>query len=246
MAAPQSPPVLAAMDMPLHPSGFEITLRIALTCLFAGLIGLERETRGQAVGFRTTILVGLAAAVAMVQANLLLPLAGKAPNGFVNMDAMRLPLGILTGMGFIGGGAILRRGSLVMGVTTAATLWVVTVMGLSFGGGQLGLGVAAGLLTLFIVWLLKRVDDVLPQSSKATLTLTLAAQGASRELDAESLGLAALRLVKRGWAIAQCRQTIIYEIEFRGAEPELMTRLDQLAHEPGVVGVEFARAEEDA
>ncbi len=49
---------------------------------------------------------------------------------------MRLPLGILSGIGFIGGGAILQRGDLVMGVTTAATLWFVTVMGLCFGAGS--------------------------------------------------------------------------------------------------------------
>jgi MgtC family len=52
---------------------------------------------------------------------------------------MRLPLGILTGVGFIGGGTILKRGDLVTGVTTAATLWLVTVIGLCFGGGQLAL-----------------------------------------------------------------------------------------------------------
>jgi len=54
------------------------------------------------------------------------------------MDLMRLPLGILTGVGFIGGGAIFKKGDLVTGVTTAATLWMVTVIGLCLGGGQLG------------------------------------------------------------------------------------------------------------
>jgi putative Mg2+ transporter-C (MgtC) family protein len=55
-------------------------------------------------------------------------------------DLMRLPLGILIGVGFIGGGAILRRDDIVVGVTTAATLWLVTVIGLCLGGGQLALG----------------------------------------------------------------------------------------------------------
>ena len=53
---------------------------------------------------------------------------------------MRLPLGILTGVGFIGGGAILKKGGSITGVTTAATLWIATVIGLCLGGGQLALG----------------------------------------------------------------------------------------------------------
>lgn len=76
----------------------------------------------------------------MLQVNLLLPLAGKAPASFVTMDLMRLPLGVLSGMGFIGAGSILRRGSAIVGVTTAATMWVMTVIGLCCGGGQLALG----------------------------------------------------------------------------------------------------------
>src|SRR6202044_587826 len=79
----------------------------------------------------------------LIQANLLMNTAGKTPDSFVVLDLMRLPLGILSGVGFIGAGAILRRENLVLGVTTAATLWFVTVMGLCFGGGQIALGFAA-------------------------------------------------------------------------------------------------------
>ena len=72
----------------------------------------------------------------------MLATAGRQADSFIMLDLMRLPLGILSGMGFIGAGAILRRGSAIVGVTTAATLWFVTVMGLCFGAGQLDLGVA--------------------------------------------------------------------------------------------------------
>jgi putative Mg2+ transporter-C (MgtC) family protein len=68
------------------------------------IIGFNRGARGHAAGLRTTILVGLAASVAMIQTNILLPLAGKTPESFAVMDLMRLPLGILTGVGFRGGG----------------------------------------------------------------------------------------------------------------------------------------------
>ena len=76
------------------------------------------------------------------------------------MDLMRLPLGILTGVGFIGAGTILKRGELVTGVTTAATLWIITVIGLCFGGGQLALGSIATILSFIALWVFKWVDLV--------------------------------------------------------------------------------------
>jgi putative Mg2+ transporter-C (MgtC) family protein len=157
--------------LPLQPSWQDIAVRLALTMLAAGVIGFDREARGHAAGFRTTILVGLAASVGMIQANLLLPLTGKTPQSFAVMDLMRLPLGILTGVGFIGGGAILRRGDLLTGVTTAATLWLVTVIGLCFGGGQLILGIAATILAVLTLWTLKRFDGTISRRHRARLVI---------------------------------------------------------------------------
>jgi putative Mg2+ transporter-C (MgtC) family protein len=133
------------------------------------IIGLNRGARGHAAGFRTTFLVALAASVAMIQANILLPLGGKTPDSFSVMDLMRLPLGILTGVGFIGDGAIVRKGDLVVGVTTAATLWLVTVIGLCLGGGQLILGVATTVLAVITLWVLRWVDRIIPRQHRARL-----------------------------------------------------------------------------
>src|SRR6185437_14159673 len=137
--------------MPLTISWHDILIRIALTVLAGFLIGLDRGEHRRPAGLRTTMLVCLAASLSMIQVNLLLGITGKAPNSFVVMDLMRLPLGILSGMGFIGAGAILHRDDLVIGVTTAATLWFVTVVGLCLGGGQIGLGLAGLVLGLIIL-----------------------------------------------------------------------------------------------
>src|SRR5580704_2974978 len=155
--------------MPLTLTWHEIALRLALSVLAGGLVGLDRGEHGRPAGLRTTLLVCLAAAVAMIQTNLLLVTIGKTADSFVTLDLMRLPLGILTGMGFIGGGAILRRDSMVLGVTTAATLWFVTVMGLCFGGGQIGLGLAALALALLILWALKPIEDSWKKEREASL-----------------------------------------------------------------------------
>ena len=104
------------------------------------LLGFNRGARGHAAGLRTTILVTLAASAAMIQCNILLPLDGKGPGSFAVMDVMRLPLGILTGSGFLGGGAILKKGGSITGVTTAAVVDRDRHPGLCIGGGQLGLG----------------------------------------------------------------------------------------------------------
>jgi putative Mg2+ transporter-C (MgtC) family protein len=157
------------MNMPLVPTWTDIAIRLALTMLAGAVIGFNRGARGHAAGFRTTILVALAASLAMIQANILLSLGGKTPESFSVMDLMRLPLGILTGVGFIGGGTILRKGNLVVGVTTAATLWLVTVIGLCLGGGQLLLGVVGTILAVITLWILRWVDRIIPREHRARL-----------------------------------------------------------------------------
>ncbi|HTJ97317.1 MAG TPA: MgtC/SapB family protein [Rhodocyclaceae bacterium] len=157
--------------MILHPTWEDVGLRLFLTMVAGAIIGFNRGARGHAAGLRTTILVGLAASVAMIQANILLSVGGKVAGSFGTMDILRLPLGVLTGVGFIGGGAILRRGDLVTGVTTAATLWVVTVIGLCLGGGQLGLGVTATLFAVITLWALKWLDLRIPREHRALLVI---------------------------------------------------------------------------
>jgi putative Mg2+ transporter-C (MgtC) family protein len=157
--------------MPLEPTWTDIALRLLLTMLAGAIIGFDRGARGHAAGFRTTILVALAASVAMIQANVLLSVTGKTPESFGVMDLMRLPLGILTGVGFIGAGTIVRKGELITGVTTAATLWLVTVIGLCFGGGQLALGMAATALAVITLWVLRWVEIMLPREHRARLVL---------------------------------------------------------------------------
>lgn len=160
--------------MPLHPTWADILLRLLLTLAAGALMGFNRGSRGHAAGLRTTILVTLAASISMIQANVLLTLDGKTPGSFAVMDLMRLPLGILTGVGFIGGGAILKKGDSIKGVTTAATLWLATVIGLCFGGGQLALGTigtATGILTL---WAMQWIDVRIRRDHHAVLIVATA------------------------------------------------------------------------
>lgn len=146
--------------MPLELSWMEIGFRLVLAAAFSGVIGLNRDETGHPAGLRTTMLVCLAATLAQLQANLLLTTAGKTPSSFSVLDLERLPLGILSGIGFIGAGVIMKRDhNTISGVTTAATIWFVTVLGLLFGGGQLILGTVGGCLAIAILWALKHMES---------------------------------------------------------------------------------------
>ncbi|RAD74515.1 MgtC/SapB family protein, partial [Burkholderia multivorans] len=144
------------------------------------LIGFDRSEAGKTAGLRTAMLVCAAACLAMLQVNALLGQSGKTPQSFAQLDLMRLPLGILTGMGFIGGGAILHRDGLVTGVTTAATLWFVTVIGLCIGGGQLQLGALGLAVGLVVIWPLRHVEQRLRRTRTALVTVEYEIASTSR------------------------------------------------------------------
>lgn len=172
--------------MPLELTWQQIALRLLLAGLSSLLIGFNRDEHGRPAGMRTTMLVCLAATLAMVESNLLLSMTGKASNSFIQLDAMRLPLGILTGIGFIGAGAIIRKENAVSGVTTAATLWYTTVLGIVYGSGKLWLGATATVIALFILIVLRGVENYVPRERSGALILTFQDSPLSEE-DVRSL-----------------------------------------------------------
>ena len=130
---------------------WEDVIKIVLAILAGGLVGMEREFRDKAAGFRTLIFICVgSAAITMLSARL-------APAS----DPNRIAANIVTGIGFLGAGAILRDGVRVTGLTTAATIWLVAAMGMAIGGGQYLL---AGLLVGFaiiVLWLFPYIELVI-------------------------------------------------------------------------------------
>lgn len=181
--------------MPLHLTWEQIVLRVALASIASFIIGLNRDEHGHPAGIRTTMLVCLAATFAMLQVNLLLPLAGKLPSSFIVMDLMRLPLGILSGIGFIGAGVIIKRDTHVNGVTTAATIWFVTVLGLLFGGGNLYLGITASAIAIGILWALQLIERYLIREYRGSLHLAFLSNPPSESDIRQRLLAASLKIV---------------------------------------------------
>jgi putative Mg2+ transporter-C (MgtC) family protein len=123
-------------------SEWELVARLILAALLGFLIGLEREFRGQAAGERTHALVALgAAAFAMISSR-----------AFPGGDTARVAAGVVTGIGFLGAGMILKReGERIEGLTTAAGVWAVGAMGLAIGSGMYLLGIVTAVLVGLIL-----------------------------------------------------------------------------------------------
>ncbi|SDN71611.1 putative Mg2+ transporter-C (MgtC) family protein [Paenibacillus sp. yr247] len=113
----------------------ELLLRLVLAVFMGGAVGIEREWHNHAAGFRTHILVCLGSTTIMLLSIYGFSQFANEPN--VRLDPARLAAQVISGIGFIGAGAILRNGSVISGLTTAASIWVVAGIGLCVGAGFL-------------------------------------------------------------------------------------------------------------
>jgi len=124
-------------------------LRLGLAIVLAGLIGLEREFRDKPAGFRTIILIGVGACVFSIISQI-----GGGPTA----DKTRLAAQVVTGIGFLGAGAIIRGRDGIFGLTTAATIWAAAAVGVAVGFGQYMLGMSATAGILLVLLLLDSVE----------------------------------------------------------------------------------------
>lgn len=131
----------------LTPSDVQMILRLCLAAFFGGLIGLEREIHGKMVGFRTHALVSVGSALIMVVSIDIY----EAYRGLAQVDPSRIAAQVVSGIGFLGAGAIIRYPTDIKGLTTAAGLWVVAGIGLACGGGFLKPALVTTILVLAIL-----------------------------------------------------------------------------------------------
>ncbi len=133
---------------------WEICLRLVLSCAMGGIIGYERQMRHKSAGLRTNMLVALGSCLIMLLSQALY----DHVEGKTNADPARLAAQVVSGIGFLGAGAIMKEGLTVTGLTTAATLWVVAGVGLAVGAGfYLSAGVTTAIVFL-ILGNLSRLD----------------------------------------------------------------------------------------
>jgi putative Mg2+ transporter-C (MgtC) family protein len=178
----------------------------------------------------------------MLQVNLSLPMAGKTSSSFAVMDLMRLPLGILSGMGFIGAGAIVRKDNFVHGLTTAVTLWFVTGLGLCFGGGQLALGLVGLALGILVLEGFKRLENRWRQDRQAMLSVVMGPNGPTEEELTSKLQTGGYAIGP--WGVVSFDQNrqreLRTEVRWRARphEAHSPTFLQEFVHHPGVLRLE--------
>lgn len=214
-----------------------------LSALIAGaLIGLEREWRGRAAGFRTHILVCLSSTLLMLASTSQGAwMFSVLPDQQVIADPTRMAHGVLTGIGFLCAGVIFRAGFSIHGLTTAASLWTVSALGILFGAGLFWLGWAGALATLGILAALKLISRKVPERTVVDVevrwpgTAADTSQAVEAALTAGDAGLKRVRLelVENGQL---CRQSWRLTVRSR----DLAALAGRIQSVPGVTGYDLA------
>ena len=137
----------------------EMILRITLAALLGGVIGFERDIHRRQAGLRTHLIVAMASATFMVVSAHFVYFQRYIVGNLVSVDTSRIAASVVAGVGFLGGGSILRTGATVQGLTTAAGLWLVAAIGLCAGSGMYPESVFVTLLGLLALTVLRVLED---------------------------------------------------------------------------------------
>lgn len=151
-------------------------VKILLASLAGGIIGLEREKHGRPAGLRTHLLVSAGSCLMMIVSEAFFLKYGDLPGtGVIRLDPGRAAAQIITGIGFLGAGVIIKEGAMVRGLTTAASLWMVAGIGMAFGMGLASAGAIGTFLALFSLLILKKLEPLLKKDRYLHLSISATA-----------------------------------------------------------------------
>jgi putative Mg2+ transporter-C (MgtC) family protein len=159
---------------------WEGTLRLLLAGVLAGLIGFERELRDQEAGLRTHMLVAGGACLFMIVGVYAWSDFTLSQRVGAVVDPSRVASYVVAGIGFLGGGAIIKYGANIKGLTTAASVWVTAAIGVAVGVGMYGLAIVTAALVIFTLWPLRQIAKRLGLRSAGERRLVVGLEGAGR------------------------------------------------------------------
>jgi putative Mg2+ transporter-C (MgtC) family protein len=175
---------------------FDMITRLLLASLLGGLIGLEREVHGRPAGFRTHLLVSLGACLFTIASIDFYRLYGNfSGTGPVGVDPARVAAQVVTGIGFLGAGAIIKEKASIRGLTTAACLWVAAAVGLACGSAMYHAAIVVTVLAVLSLLLLKKVENKLRRDTYVSIKVW------SADLDGQLAGIEKL--------ITDCRMEVL-------------------------------------
>lgn len=219
--------------------GLDLVWPVLAAMTTGGLIGVERTYHGHPAGFRTHILVCLTSCVLMLAAMHQATWSFIAlPGQNVVIDPTRMSHGLLTGIGFLCAGVIFREGFSVHGLTTAASLWVTSAIGVLFGVGMPPLALLAAGATLAVLGVLRLADAKLPHIGVMDVTLKWRRNAAPGEARVRNLlsdsGMKAVRL---GHVVSQDGKLHEHHLKVKGPMPlDIDGLVERLSSEDGLVG----------
>jgi putative Mg2+ transporter-C (MgtC) family protein len=177
----------------------DFAIRLLIAAALGAMVGVEREIHGHAAGMRTHLLVCLGSAIFTV-----LSIYGFGDLGSPGVDPSRVAAQIVSGIGFLGAGAILKEGASIRGLTTAASLWATAAIGLAAGAAQFGVAVAGTVIVIISLWPLNRIAERLHGAVRSETRLALSVERLeaigeiSRVLTANRLDIAGVQTERQG------------------------------------------------
>lgn len=158
----------------------EIVLRLLLGAVIGSIIGYEREIHGRAAGFRTQLIVCVAAVLIMIiSENYYHHISSMDPS--LRIDPARIAAGALMGIGFLGAGVIIKSGYAVRGLTTAASIWMVSAIGLAIGGGLYFEGLITAFITIIALIILRTMENKIKPLRYKNITISTPASENAEE-----------------------------------------------------------------
>ena len=142
--------------------------RLVIAIILGAIIGAERERKNRSAGFRTHILVTVGSCMFMIVSISMPMMISTMPNGIVNnADPGRIAAQVVSGIGFLGAGAIMQDKGKVRGLTTAASLWVVAAIGLAVGAGMYFSAITTTVLLFIVLSLFSKIEEKTLRKTKA-------------------------------------------------------------------------------
>ncbi len=215
----------------------EVATHLFTALVAGGVIGTERSIHGRAAGFRTHTLVCMAASVLMLVTlfqSQWLPLTTDS----IRMDPTRMAQGIMTGIGFLGAGVIFKEGLTVRGLTTAASIWMTSAIGILMGAGLYAAGALATALTLGVLSLFRYIEQRFPSQIYARHALQFTrgsalSQSAVRKLLSEH----GFKVSEFSYSLVSGAEVVEYRMAIQTVHSENMDRLaETLTSLPNVRG----------
>jgi len=159
----------------------ELMKKVLISGILSGIIGLERERHGREAGLRTMILVGMGTTTILISSFQVYFIFSNLHDSILRIDPARIAYGVVSGMGFLGAGVIIKDQKRIRGLTTAACLWFVTSIGLAVGVGLYILSYFLTFISLVILYFLKIFEKKLPVDKYTTFIITVEDRKGVRE-----------------------------------------------------------------